>query len=135
MAFFEGLVVDEMDRPLRVEYLGSESFYVVNDQGFQRYVEASPIDTAVLGQFVSQLSENSEEASRAMLQMMGQDDLFTKAMIDAQLRNLDIQEIRQRRLPTEARRLLAMVGFRIVLDVHGNIINVNLPAAPDGDEQ
>lgn len=135
MAFFERLVVDESGKPLPVEYVGGESFYVVDDQGFLRHVDAAPIDRTVLSQFTAQLAEHSDEASRAILQMMGQEDLFTKAMVDSQLRNLDVEQIRQRQLPLAARQMLAMMGLRIVLDVHGTILRVEMPAAPESSEE
>jgi hypothetical protein len=135
MAFFEGLVVDESGKPLQVEYVGGESAYVVDDRGFLRHVDSAPIDRAILSQFTAQLVEHSGEASRAILQMMGQEDLFTKAMVDAQLRSLDVEQIRQRQLPLESRQMLAMMGFRIVLDVHGVILRVDMPAAPDEGEE
>lgn len=131
MAFFEGLVETEDGVPAAVVNVGGESFYVIDDQGFRRHVDAQPIDRAVLAQFLGQLQEHPDEASSAMLRMMGQDDLFTKAMVDSTLRNIDLDQIAGQALPPDARQWLGMLGFRIVIDLHGEIVRVDMPSAPE----
>lgn len=132
MAFFEGLVETEDGVLAEVAYVGGESFYVIDDQGFRRHVDARPIDRVVLGQFLGQLQEHPDEASAAMLRLMGQDDLFTKAMVDSTLRNIDLDQVASQALPQEARQWLGMLGFRIVIDLHGEIVRVDMPSAPEG---
>jgi hypothetical protein len=135
MAFFEGLVVTENGDPVEVAYVGGESFYVVDDQGFRRHIDAREVDEHVLSTFLEQLREHEDEASEAMLRMMGQDDLFTKGMVDATLRNISVDQILQQRLPPEARHLLGMMGFRVVVDLHGEVLRVDMPAAPEEDDE
>ncbi len=132
MAFFEGLVVNEAGVPLAVVYVGTTAYYVIDDQGFKRHVEARPVDRIVLSEFLDQLHEHQDEASRLMLAQLGQDDLFTKAAVDSTLRNLDADKVLDQGLPTQARDWLGMLGFRIVLDVHGEVVRIDMPAAPGG---
>lgn len=80
MAFFEGLVETEDGAKVETAIIGGEDFYVIDDQGFRRHVEAAEIDRLVLGQFLEQMQEHRNEASQAMLRLMGSEDLFTKAM-------------------------------------------------------
>lgn len=134
MAYFEGLVVTEDGEPVEVAYVGAEAFYVINDQGFRRHIEAAPIDRVVLAQFLTQLHEHPDEASRALLQMMGQDDLFAKAAVDATIRNINVDQVLAQSLPPQARQWLGMLGFRVVIDYHGDIVRVDLPSAPESDE-
>ncbi len=131
MAFFEGLVVTEDGAVVEVSNVGGESFYIVNDEGFRRHVDARDVDRHVLSIFVGQLKDHEDEASEAMLQMMGQDDLFTKGMVDATLRNIDVDQIMEQYLPAEARQMLGMMGFRVVIDLHGEVVRVEMPAAPE----
>jgi hypothetical protein len=134
MAFFEGLVVGEDDVEVSVARVGETSYYVVDDSGFRRHVDARAVDRVVLEQFIAQLSAHREEASAAMLRMMGQEDLFTKAMIDSTLRNIDIEQLLDHELPADVRQWLGMMGFRVVINRHGDIIRVDMPeAAPDDD--
>lgn len=136
MAFFEGLVETEDGVPVGVTYVGGVAFYVIDDQGFRRHVEARDIDRVVLAQFLAQLQQHPDEAARAMLQLMGQDDLFTKAMVDATLRNINLEQILDQRMPGEARQWLGMLGFRIVVDLRGQVVRVDMPVAPgDWDEE
>jgi len=131
MSFFEGLVVTEEGTPVSVAYIGTTPYYVIDDAGFRRHVEAWPIDRAVLAQFTEQLAEHRDEASQAMVRMMGQDDLFTKAMVDSALRNINLDQMIDHGLPPEARQWLGMMGFQVVIDLHGELVRVDLPAAPD----
>jgi hypothetical protein len=132
MAFFEGLVETDEGAAVSVAYVGDRSYYVIDDQGFRRHIEASAVDRVVLAQFLTQLQANRDEASQAMLQMMGQDDLFTKAMVDSTLDNISLDQVLGQRLPPDGRQWLAMLGFRIVIDLHGEIVRVDLPAAAAG---
>jgi hypothetical protein len=137
MAFFEDLVVDEDGAPVSVVRLGESTFYVVDDFGFRRHVDARDVDRVVLQQFVAQLGAHREEASAAMLRMMGQEDLFAKAMVDSTLRNIDVDQLLNHELPPEVRQWLGMMGFRVVIDRHGEITRVEMPEAAaedDGDD-
>jgi hypothetical protein len=130
MAFFEGLVITEDGDPVEVAYVGGEWFYVIDDQGFRRHIDARQVDEYVLAQFLQQIKEHEGEASAAMLRMMGQDDLFTKGWwmqrcgTSALIRCWNIACPRRH-------ELLGMMGFRVVIDVHGEVMRVDLPAAPD----
>jgi hypothetical protein len=132
MPLFEDLVVTDQGAPVSVAYIGTTPYYVIDDQGFRRHVEARPIDLAVLAQFAAQLTEHRGEASEAMLRMMGQDDLFTKAAVDSALDNIDLDKVVEQALPAEARQWLGMLGFRVVIDLHGEIVRVDMPSAPEG---
>ena len=136
MAFFEGLVFTEDGVETPVTYVGAESFYVVDDQGFRRHVDAREVDRVVLAQFADQIADHREEAAEAMLKLMGQDDLFAKAMVDVQLKNINLDEVVSHSLPAEARQWFGMMGFRVVINLHGEVVHVELPAATTdwGDE-
>jgi hypothetical protein len=66
--------------------------------------------------------------------MMGKDDLFTKAALDAQMRNIDMDQIIAAGIPLQAREMLGMLGFHVTIDIHGNITQIHQPSAPDMDE-
>jgi hypothetical protein len=64
--------------------------------------------------------------------MLGKDDLFTKAMIDSSIKNMD--QVLDRGIPPDARMWLGMLGFRIVVDVHGEVVSIEMPNAEEGLE-
>ncbi len=67
------------------------------------------------------------------LNMMGKDGLFTKAALDAQLRNIDMDQIIAQGIPDQARNMMGMLGFRVVINFHGEVIRFDQPAAPDDE--
>ncbi|MCU0501047.1 MAG: hypothetical protein MUC51_04665 [Anaerolineae bacterium] len=121
----------EEGAPVSVAYIGTTPYYVIDDEGFRRHIDARQIDRAVLAQFTEQLTEHRDEASHAMVRMLGQDDLFTKAAVDSALRNINLDQIIDHGLPPEARQWLGMMGFQVVIDLHGELVRVELPAVPD----
>jgi len=134
MSFFEGLVVTEEGAPVSIVYIGTTPYYVIDDEGFRRHIEARPIDRAVLAQFTEQLAAHRDEASQAMMRLLGQEDLFTKAAVDSALRNINLEQMIDHGLPPEARQWLGMMGFQMVIDLHGELVRVELPTAPDDSD-
>ncbi len=131
-ALFNGLVYNESGEPAEIVYIGGVAHYAIPDGSFRRHVEAFRIDNAVLARLKEQITSMQDEVVRGMLQMLGKDDLFTKAAIDASIKNLE-QNVRQsdseQWLPW-----LRLFGFRVVVDVHGNIVELIYPTQPAQDE-
>ena len=72
-------------------------------------------------------------AVQEMMRLLGKDDLFTKAMIDSSIKNWE-QALGQS-LPEDARAWLGMTGFRVVVNVHGEVVSIEMPGqAGDPDE-
>lgn len=130
-ALFDGLVFDEDEQPVASKLVGDESFYVIDDDGFMRHVESEQVDRQVLQLFLDQLSENKDMAVSEAMRLMGKDDIFTKAALDAQMRNVNAQQIIEQGIPEQARNMLGMLGFRIVINVHGEVVRLDQPTVPD----
>lgn len=135
MALFEGLIQTDDGAAVEVARVGDTDYYVIDDAGFRRHVEAASVDRVVLGMFWQQMQDHRDEAALAMMKMMGSEDLFTKAAVDATLKNVDIEQALAQQLPPEARQLLGMFGFRVVVDYRGEIVRVDMPQAPETDEE
>ena len=135
-ALFAGLVVDEGDRSLATALVGEEAFYIVDDDGFRRHVPAEEIDKTVLAELRDQIMENRDAVTQSALQMMGADDLFSKAMIDSSLKNIDsnFAKLMAQGLPEQARQWLGMLGFRIVVNYHGEVVRMESPGVAGTDE-
>ncbi|MBV7336982.1 hypothetical protein KFU94_53895 [Chloroflexi bacterium TSY] len=132
-AMFEGLVVDEFGNLASVKYVGENACYVVDDDGFLRHIDAEGVDRQVLKTMRAQVEDHREVAVDAMLEMMGKDDLFTKAALESSINNIEDSVGQQ--LPEQARQWMGMLGFRIVIDHEGNVIELNMPeGAIDDDE-
>jgi hypothetical protein len=136
-ALFEGLVSDEQGNPVGVEYVGGEPTYVVAEDGFNFHVDSRPVDEQVLQVFRAQVADNKDLVTDGMLKMMGKDDLFTKAAIDNSIRNIDANftALFEQGIPEQARMYLGMLGFRITINRHGDVVNLNMPSATDSGEE
>ena len=130
-AMFAGLVYDENENVVATAVVGPEAFYVIDDNGFKRHIDAEEVDRQVLSFFLEQLEDNKDIAVEQMLNMMGKDDLFTKAAVDASLRNVNMDEIIAQGVPEQARNMLGMLGFRITINLHGEVIKLDQPSVPD----
>lgn len=133
---FAGLVVDEFDRPVTYTYVGDEPCYVVDDYGFKRHIPSENVDRAVLHQMNAMIEGNESLLARMAAKQLGQDDIFSQALIETQLRNLEqhFQTILQNGLPEEQRAYLGMMGFKVRINVHGELLDVEQPGRIVSDE-
>jgi len=136
-ALFNGLVFDEQDQIVSSTHVGDEAFYVVDDAGFMRHVPAENVDRHVL-QELSKMMEGMEgDISEQAAKMMGQEDIFTKAMIENQLKNVDDQfeKIFEVGIPEGTRNFLGMTGFKIRINVHGEVIDIEQSGMIDPENE
>jgi hypothetical protein len=134
---FAGLVLDENGNAAETAYVGEEPCYVVNDGGFRRHIPSEQVDRVVLGQLAEALKGNEGLISAQTAKMLGQEDIFTRAVIEQQLKNMDKQfdTILQAGIPEDGRLYLGMMGFKIIINVHGEVVHVEQPSAPDTNEE
>ncbi|MEA3351474.1 MAG: hypothetical protein U9Q82_12690 [Chloroflexota bacterium] len=134
---FEGLIRDEFDNPVGTAYIGSEPCYVVDDAGFRRHIPSEQVDRQVLEQMRTMIQGHEDVLSEQAAKMLGQDDIFTRAMIETQLKQMDQQfdRILELGIPEDSRAYMGMTGFRIRIDVHGDIIEINQPGMIDPDDE
>jgi hypothetical protein len=133
---FSGLIVDENNQPVGEACVGGEAFYVVNDSGFRRHIPSEEVDRQVLELMKQQIEGHEDVISKETAGMLGQDDIFTRAMLIQQLKNIDKQfeTLLKTGIPEEGRAYLGMMGFRIVINIHGEIIEFTQPGKTSGDE-
>lgn len=136
-AIFEGLIIDEFERPVSVVYVGDDPCYVVDDHGFRRHILAEEVDRQVLNQMAEMIEGNEEFLAEMAARQLGQEDIFSKAIIETQLKNADnyLENLYQVGLPEEARAYLGMMGFRIRINLHGEVLEVEQPGMIDPGEE
>lgn len=134
---FAGLVVDESGNLAETTYVGGEPCYVVNDGGFRRHIPSEQVDLVVLGQLVEAMKGNEGLISEQTAKMLGQEDIFTRAVIEQQLKTMDKQfgAILDAGIPENGRVYLGMTGFKIIINVHGEVLRVEQPSAPASDDE
>ncbi len=133
---FAGLVVDELDRRVDAALVGDDPCYVVDDDGFRRHIPAGQVDRVVLSQIANLMKGSEDLISEQTAKMLGQEDVFTKAAIEQQLKNIDKQfdQLMQAGIPEDMRAYLGMIGFKVIINVHGEVLKVEQPGASGGEE-
>ncbi len=135
---FAGLIVDEYGNAVETGAEGNESMYVVNDHGFRRHIPAEQVDRQVLKMMAEQIKGHEDLLSEQTAKMLGQEDIFTKAIIENQLKNIDQQldQVLHTGIPEEGRAYMGMMGFKIVINLHGEVVSLEQPGmiGDEGDE-
>ena len=130
---FLGLIVDEKDRPVGVTYVGGEPFYVVDDDGFHRHIPSEQVDLQVLEAMREMIAGHEDLITDQTAKMLGQDDIFSRAMIETQIKNMDRQfeNLLETGLPEEGRAYMGMMGFKVRINLHGEVIDIEQPGMVD----
>ena len=128
---FSGLIVDENGNPVGTASIGSEPAYVIDDAGFKRHIPSEQVDRAVLNQMADLMKGSEDFLSEQTAKMLGQEDPFSKAMIENQLKNIEKQfdTVLQTGFPEDMKAYLGMMGFKVVINYHGEVVRVEQPGA------
>ena len=121
---FPGLIFDENDQPLETETVGQESFYIVDDNGFRRYVPSADVDRQIWEIFTKGVEGNEDLLSTKTAEMIGKDDLLTVAMIKSAMKDFgnQLDELMRVGIPKDALKMFGMLGYKFVVNVHGELI-------------
>ncbi len=136
-ALFEGLVVDEYERPVGLAYVGDEPCYVVDDDGFLRHIPSEQVDRQVLEAMHAMIEGHEEVISEQAAKMLGQDDIFSVAMMANQLKQIESQfeALLNTGIPEEVRAYMGMMGCKVRINLHGEVLAVEQPGMTDGGEE
>ena len=104
---FAGLVFDEYNHAADTALIGDEPCYVVDDAGFRRHIPSAQVDRQVLDHLAEMMKGSEDLLSEQAAKMLGQEDVFTVAAIQQQLKNMDKQfdQLMQVGLPEDMRCL------------------------------
>jgi len=136
-ALFSGLIFDEYDRPLETGWIGSEPAYVIDDAGFRRHVPSEQIDNVVLVEMKKLIQGNEDFISREAAKMIGAEDLFSKAIIENQLKNIDKQfeMLFEVGIHEDMRAWLGMIGFKVVVNYRGEVLEVRQAGGTGSEDE
>jgi hypothetical protein len=134
---FAGLVVDEFDQPVETAYVGNEPCYVVNDAGFRRHIPSEQVDRQVLQMMTNLIEGHEDLLAEQTAKMLGQDDIFSRALIENQLKNIDeqIEKVLESGIPADGRAYMGMMGFKVHINVHGEVLSVDQPGAAAPEDE
>ena len=134
---FQGLIFDEFDQPVDVTIVGDEPCYVVNDAGFHRHIPSETVDRQVLSMMGNMIEGHEDELAEQTAKMLGQEDIFSRALIENQLKNLEQQfdSVIKSGIPEEGRAYMGMMGFRVKINVHGEVLEVTQPGTTAPEDE
>ena len=134
---FAGLVLDEFGNPADTTVIGDEPCYVVVDSGFRRHIPSEQVDRQVLEAMRNMIQGNEDLLAEQAAKMIGQEDPFSKAMLETQLKQIDQQFdlVMQSGIPENGRAFMGMMGFQIKINIHGDVIDINQPGMIDPDQE
>jgi hypothetical protein len=130
---FNGLIIDENNQAVSVVYVGETPCYVVDDDGFMRHIPTEEVDRQVLTWMKESIEGHEDLLTAETAKMLGQEDIFTRAVIENQLKQIDQQfdQLLHTGIPEEGRAYMGMMGFRVVINVHGDVVRVDQPGMTD----
>jgi hypothetical protein len=129
---FADLVFNEEGERASLVTIGGEPFYAVPEDDFLRHVEAEHIDRQIVERLQERIRGMSDIVTAGVIQMLGQEDLFTRASIEHAIENMDRILEPGAVDVDQLRTALWMAGFRAIVDVHGDLVRLELPGWEEG---
>lgn len=126
-ALFADLVFNEEGQATKVVSIGGIPHYAVPDGDFVRHVEADYVDRQIVGLIQERILSMRDAVAEGVIHFLGQEDLFTRASIEHAIENMDrilepgVVDV------DELRTALWMTGFRATVDVHGDVVQLDIP--------
>jgi hypothetical protein len=130
-ALFADLVFNEEGQPAKAVYIGGVVHYAVPDGDFLRHVEAEYVDRQIVMVIRERILAMRDVVTEGVVQLLGQEDPFTRASIEHAIENMDRILEPGNVDVDELRTALWMTGFRATVNVHGDVVDVEMPGMPD----
>lgn len=126
-ALFADLVFNEEGQPAKMAYIGGVPHYAVPDGDFLRHVEAEQVDRQIVALMQERILAMRDLVTEGLIHLLGQEDLFTRASIEHAIEHMDrILEPGQVDVD-ELRTALWMLKFRAIVNVHGDVVRLEVP--------
>jgi hypothetical protein len=132
-ALFADLVFNEDDQPAKAVYIGQIPHYAVPEGDFLRHVEAEYVDRQIVTALQERILSMRDVITESMIHLLGQENLFTRVSIEHAIENMDRILEPGAVDADELRTALWMAGFRAIVDVHGDVVRLEVPGWEDAE--
>jgi len=132
-ALFADLIFNEEEQPAKALYVGGVPHYAVPDGDFLRHVEAEYVDRQIVALMQERILAMRDIVTDGIVHMLGQEDLFTRASIEHAIENMDRILEPGNVDVDELRTTLWMLKFRVIVNVHGDVVRLDIPGWEDGE--
>ena len=126
-ALFADLVFNEEGQRVDTATIGGAPFYAIPDDDFRRHVEAERVDRQIVRMLQDRIKAMGDIVTDGVVEMMGQEDLFTRASVEHAIEHMDQILTPGAVDADELRTALWMSGFRAIVDVHGDVLRLEIP--------
>lgn len=126
-ALFADLVFNEEGQPAKVVYIGTVPHYAIPDGDFLRHVEAEYVDRQIVTRLQERILAMRDIVTEGVIHMLGQEDLFTRASIEHAIEHMDRILEPGNVDVDEFRAALWMLKFRAIVNVHGDVVRLEVP--------
>ncbi|MGD2163969.1 MAG: hypothetical protein PVH50_00410 [Anaerolineae bacterium] len=124
---FADLVFNEEGDRAKVVTLGGELFYAIPDNDFLRHVDATYIDRQIVHELQHRIKAMGDIVTDGVIDMLGEEHLFTRASIEHAIDQMD-QLLEPDPVDAEQlRTVFWMSGLRAIVDVHGDVVRLEIP--------
>jgi len=130
-ALFADLVFNEEGQPVKVVYVGGVPHYAVPEGDFLRHVEAKHVDRQIVKLMQERIRAMGDVVTEGVIHFLGREDLFTRASIEHAIEHMDLILEPGAVDVDELRTALWMTGFRATVNVHGDVVHVDIPGWED----
>jgi len=124
---FADLIFNEDGQPVQAIYIGAVPHYAVPDGDFLRHVEAEHVDRQIVALMQERILAMRDLVTEGVVHMLGQEDLFTRASIEHAIENMDRILEPGNVDVDELRTALWMTKFRATVNVHGDVVHLDIP--------
>ncbi len=130
---FADLIFNEDGQPVQAIYIGAVPHYAVPDGDFLRHVEAEHVDRQIVALVQERILAMRDLVTEGVVHMLGQEDLFTRASIEHAIENMDRILEPGNVDVDELRTALWMTKFRVTVNVHGDVVRLDIPGWEGGE--
>jgi hypothetical protein len=132
-ALFDGLVFNEEGEPAKAVYVGDVPHYAVSEGDFLRHVEAEFVDRQIVTVLKERILSMRDIITEGVIQMLGEEDLFTRPSVEHAIENMDRILEPGAVDVDELRTALWMTKFRATVNVHGDVVELEVPGLEGGE--
>lgn len=128
---FADLVFNEEDRRAKELRIVGEVFYAIPDGDFSPHVEATTIDRPLVALPQRRIRASGEVVTDGIIKMLANERRFTRASIGRDIDHVDQIPHADEADPDQLRTALRVSGFRVIVDVHGDQLRLQVPGWVD----
>lgn len=128
---FGDLVFNEEGEVAGTVFLGGVPYYAIPEGDFLRHVEATYVDRQVIEALKERFRSMRDEIVEGVAHLMGGAALFTRPAIEHAIENMEQILTAGAVDVDQLRTALWMTKFRVTVDVHGDVVRVEMPGVAE----